>query len=83
MLTFIKAIINDTVIYVKVDNGILSSLLDTFFDNKYVIEKATPEDFDNNIEFGTSYEIDSEEELETFIDINHKANTIRNNETQS
>lgn len=83
MLTFIKAIINDTVIYVKVDNGILSSLLDTFFDNGYVIKKATPEDFDNNIEFGTSYEIDSEEELETFIDINHKANTIRNNETQS
>ena len=77
--TFIQAQINDTVIYIKIGNGIIHSLFDVLHDSGYKIQDSTIDVWDYHIEVGTSYEVLTEEELEDFIEVNDKANKIRNN----
>ena len=80
--TFIKASINNTVIHIKVDNGIIHSLFDVLHDRQYSVEVLSPVEWDKHIEYGTSYEIDTIEELEEFIDTNTKYKELKD-ETKS
>ena len=80
--TFIKASINNTVIHIKVDNGIIHLLFDILHDNSYKVEVLSPIECGRHIEYGTSYEIDTIEELEEFIDTNTKYKELKD-ETKS
>ena len=63
---FIAATINNSTIYIKVDSTIIVLAVDILHDNKYVVKASTIEDWENNIDYGLSYEIDTIEEIETF-----------------
>lgn len=63
---FIAATINNSTIYIKVDSTIIVLVVDILHDNKYVVKASTIEDWENNIDYGLSYEIDTIEEIETF-----------------
>lgn len=76
--TFIKASVNDAVIYLRIDDSVIHELLDILYDHKYKVEKSTPIEFDYHIEYGTSYEMNSEEELEEFKEVNLKLKELRN-----
>ena len=80
--TFIKASVNNAVIHIKVDNGIILPLFDILHDNHYRVEVLSPEEWDYHIEDGTSYEIDTIEELIEFKGTNVKYKELKN-ETQS
>lgn len=69
MKVFIKASINDTVIYVKVDDSIIEELVDYFHDCHYKIEASNGDDWDSHIP-NNSYEIDTEKEIGQFKTMN-------------
>lgn len=81
---FIKARVNDSTVYIKVNSVLIISngktiedgLLDTLHDCGYVVSECTPLEWDLHIEYGSSYEIDTEEEVEEFREINIKAHII-------
>lgn len=82
---FIKARVNDSAIYIKVNSTLIISnnkavgegLLDVLHDCGYVVSKCSPEVWDYHIEYGSSYEIDTKEEVEEFKEINIKTHLIR------
>ena len=77
MNVFIKAIINGNNIYIKVNKELLLELFDVLHDNGYRIEVVLPVIWDENIHYGLSYEIDSEEELEEFKNINLRVKALQ------
>ena len=68
---FIKASINDTTIYIKVDSGIIHALFDFMVDRGYVVDKSTPEEWDAYL-MDCAYEIDTKLELTIFQKKNEK-----------
>lgn len=76
--TFIKISINDSIIYVKVSNIIINTLFDILHDRGYKVKTSTYSEWNNKIETGLSYDINTEEELQEFIENNNKANIIKN-----
>lgn len=85
---FIKAEKEGT-IYIKVDSFLLETdtkhvstdnetLLDVLQDNGYEVTASNEKEWNNYIEYGLSYEIDTIHELEEFKEINVKADNIRN-----
>lgn len=88
---FIKAKIDNSVIYIKADSTIVYSdtrkcldvsLIDVLHDFGYTLTISTPETWDYHIEYGNSYEIDTEEEVLEFEENNIKIKEIKH-ETQS
>jgi hypothetical protein len=79
MKSFIQASINDTIIYLKVDDSIIQNLFNVFIDAGYTFEKIDGTIWDYNIEEGSSYEIDTEVELDEFIKTNNRAIEIKCN----
>ena len=79
MKSFIQASINETIIYLKVDDSILHDLFEVFMEAGYKFEKIDGTIWDYNIETGNSYEIDTEKELNQFIETNNKALEIKRN----
>lgn len=80
--TFITASINNTVIYIKIGNGILHELFDVLYDFGYTIKKSTPNEWEYHLYYGSSYEMNNELELEEFKENNETVKDLRN-ETQS
>lgn len=80
MNIFIKASINTSTIYIKIEKELMGALFDILHDESYVITNCTPAEWDYHIEYGLSYEVDTEEEIMEFKYINNKAKDI-NNET--
>ena len=74
---FIKAEVNGSAIYIKVDSTIIESLFDILHDNGYTIRKVSPNIWDYFIAYGKSYEIDDMEEVWEFEENNIKVNKIK------
>lgn len=74
---FLSATINDTRIYIKCNKDVVEALHDILHDNGYKLTKTSPEMWDYYIEDGLSYEVDTIEEVNEFIDINNTAKEIR------
>lgn len=64
---FIAAYRNHKVIYIKTNAVIHEKLFNVLHNFGFVIDKTTPNKWDYNIETGLSYEIDTEEEIESFV----------------
>lgn len=77
-MVFFKAIINDSTIYVKIDSTLIGKIHDVFHDAGYIISKATVDEWDYNIEYGTSFEMLTIEELIEFEEHNLKVKESRN-----
>lgn len=77
-MVFLKASINDSIIYLKVYDTLVERTFDIFHDAGYIVTKSTVDEWDYNIEYGISFEMLDEGELEEFIESNLKVKEIRN-----
>jgi len=79
---FIKAVVNNSTVYIKVESTVIEPLFDVLHDNGYKITKVLPQVWDYYIEYGKSYEVDTIEEVMEFKELNIKAKAIKH-ESQS
>lgn len=74
---FFEATINDTTIYIKISSDIHEDLFNVLHDKGYVVKKCSPKRWDYFVYYGSSYEIDTIEEVEEFKQLNNKAKNLR------
>lgn len=74
MKYFIAAYRKGKTIYIKVDEVIHEKLFNVLHDFGFTMSRTVPNKWDYNIELGLSFEIDTEEEIASFVEFNNKVN---------